>query len=112
MFSQLLATGDHGASALVFFGFPLHAPGKPGTDRASHLKEIKVPMLFLQGARDSLAQPELIKHVSKSLRRATIRMYDGADHGFHMLKRSGVSDEGMIAKLAAESRKWLEGKVG
>ncbi len=111
MFSQLLATGDYGSSALVFFGFPLHAPGKPGTDRASHLKDIKVPMLFLQGTRDALATPELIKEVSKGLRKATMKMFDGADHGFHMLKRSGVSDEEMIGKLARESAKWLRTKV-
>jgi len=112
MFSQLLASGDHGASALVFFGFPLHPPGKPGTNRADHLKDIKVPMLFLQGSRDTLATPDLIKGVSKGLSKATMKMFEGPDHGFHMLKRSGVSDGEMIAKLAKESGKWLRVKIG
>lgn len=112
MFSQLAAQDEQfGAQAIVYFGFPLHAPGRPGTDRADHLKDIKVPMLFLQGTRDTLATPDLIKEVSKKLRRGTLKMIEGADHGFHMLKRSGISDEETIDRLASEARKWLDKKL-
>ena len=112
MFSQLASNeGNFAAEAIVFFGFPLHAPGKPGTERAAHLKDIKVPMLFLQGTRDTLATPDLIKEVSKGLRRGKLIMIEGADHGFHMLKRSGIADEEIIERLASETRKWLDKKL-
>ena len=112
MFSQLAAKDeDFGAAAIVYFGFPLHAPGKPGMERAAHLKDIKVPMLFLQGTRDTLATPDLIKVVSKGLRRGKLVMIEGADHGFHMLKRSGISDEETIERLAKETRTWLDAKL-
>jgi predicted alpha/beta-hydrolase family hydrolase len=67
---------------IVFFGFPLHAPGQPSKERAAHLKTVKVPMLFLQGTRDSLADIKLIKQVAKGLPSATIVTFDGADHSF------------------------------
>ena len=112
MFSQLAAMDtDPGFQALVYFGFPLHAPGKPGVSRADHLRDIKLPMLFLQGTRDTLAQEDLIREVSKGLRRATLQMVDGADHGFHMLKKSGISDEEAIKDLAARSANWLRKKL-
>ena len=67
---------------IAFFGFPLHAPGNPSVDRADHLKEIKVPLLFLQGTRDSLAQWELVTQVVGELPKATLVKFDGADHSF------------------------------
>ena len=67
---------------LVFFGFPLHAPGQPSIERAAHLKAVQVPMLFLQGTRDSLADIKLIKRVADGLPGATLVMFEGADHSF------------------------------
>jgi uncharacterized protein len=67
---------------IIFYGFPLHPAGKPSTDRAEHLKNVKVPMLFLQGTRDALAQSDLIELVCSSLPKATLTKIEGADHSF------------------------------
>lgn len=91
---------------LVFFGFPLHPPGKPGTDRADHLRQIDVPMLFLQGTRDSLAGLELIEPVIEGLPSASLHVVDGADHGFRRLKSSGLSHEEALDELAAATLEW------
>jgi hypothetical protein len=86
---------------IVFFGFPLHAPGKPGTERAAHLSNVTVPLLFLQGTRDSLAKLELIEPVIENLgSAATLHIADGADHGFHVPKRSGRTDPDVMDELA------------
>lgn len=86
---------------IVFFGFPLHSPGKPGTDRAAHLAKVTVPLLFLQGTRDSLAKMELIEPVIEGLGdSATLHVADGADHGFHVPKRSGRTDDDVLDELA------------
>jgi uncharacterized protein len=78
---------------LAFLGFPLHATGQPSTERAAHLSEIRIPMLFLQGTNDGLARLDLLKGVVASLgRRATLHPLDGADHSFHVPKRSGRTD--------------------
>ena len=75
---------------LVFFGFPLHPPGKPGTKRADHLAKVTVPMLFLQGTRDAFADLALLRPVVEKLgTRATLHDVETADHSFHVLKRSG-----------------------
>src|SRR5215471_833317 len=79
-----------GVKGLAFFGFPLHAAGKPSADRAAHLAEVKIPMLFLQGTRDALADLSLLKPVVKGLgRKAKLHVAEGADHSFHVLKSSG-----------------------
>jgi len=67
---------------IIFYGFPLHAAGKPSTDRAEHLKKVKVPMLFLQGSRDALAQYDLIEPVCAQLKKAKLIKIEGADHSF------------------------------
>lgn len=86
---------------IVFFGFPLHSPAKPGTDRAAHLAKVTVPLLFLQGTRDSLAKLELIEPVIEGLGdSATLHVADGADHGFHVPKRSGRTDDDVLDELA------------
>lgn len=86
---------------IVFFGFPLHSPAKPGTDRAEHLAKVTVPLLFLQGTRDSLAKLELIEPVIEGLGdSATLHVADGADHGFHVPKRSGRTDDDVLDELA------------
>jgi len=78
----------HGVRGIAFLGFPLHAPGKPGDDRAAHLAGVTVPMLFLQGTRDDFARLELLKPVCERLgERATLRLVDGADHSFKVSRR-------------------------
>jgi predicted alpha/beta-hydrolase family hydrolase len=101
-----------GVAGLVFFGFPLHPSGKPSTQRGDHLAKVEPPMLFLQGTRDKLADLELLRPVCKSLgSRATLHVVDGADHSFHMLKRSGWSDEEVLTELAQQVEAW-GGRVG
>ena len=96
-----------GVAGLVFIGFPLHPAGKPATQRGDHLAKVLQPMLFLQGTRDKLADLDLLRPVCKNLgRRATLHVVDGADHSFHMLKRSGRSDEEVLAELAHEVVAW------
>lgn len=88
--AKLAMPGAHG---LVFVGFPLHPAGKPGIDRAEHLAKITVPMLFLQGTRDELAELELIRGVTGGLgAMATLELFDDADHSFHVRARSGRND--------------------
>jgi predicted alpha/beta-hydrolase family hydrolase len=83
MSSQYMSTHPESlVKGIIFYGFPLHAVGKPSTDRAAHLKEVKVPMLFLQGTRDALARLDLIEEVCSSLRKATLIKIEGADHSF------------------------------
>ncbi len=93
---------------LAFIGFPLHGAGKPpSTERADHLSAVSVPMLFLQGTRDKLADMALMSGVCAGLGSGvTLRKIEGADHGFHVLKRSGRSDEEVIAELARAIAEW------
>jgi len=83
MSSQYVSTHpETSVKGIIFYGFPLHPAGKTSTDRAAHLKNIKVPMLFLQGTRDALAQSDLIEFVCSSLPKATLTKIEGADHSF------------------------------
>ncbi|HEU4624589.1 MAG TPA: alpha/beta family hydrolase [Steroidobacteraceae bacterium] len=96
-----------GVRGLAFLGFPLHPPKKPGTDRAKHLFEVKIPMLFLQGTRDELADPALLEPIVRGLgERALLRKIDGADHSFHVLARSGRNDADVLRELANELAEW------
>jgi predicted alpha/beta-hydrolase family hydrolase len=89
-----------GVQGLAFFGFPLHPAGKPSSDRADHLTDVKVPMLFLQGTQDKLAQLDLLKPVVKKLgSRATLHLVEAADHSFHVPKRSGRNDSEVMVEL-------------
>jgi uncharacterized protein len=92
-----------GVKGLAFFGFPLHPAGKPSSERAKHLAQIDIPMLFLQGTRDALAELNLLEPVVKSLGSlATLHLETEADHSFHVLARSGRKDgEVMTAILDA-----------
>ena len=93
---------------LVFFAFPLHAPGKPGTDRADHLKQVKVPMLFLQGTNDEFADLDLLKPVVKSLgKRATLHLAQFADHSFHAPAKSGRKDPEVLADILDAAEAWM-----
>jgi predicted alpha/beta-hydrolase family hydrolase len=101
-----------GVRGLAFFGFPLHPAGKPGTERADHLKAVRIPMLFLQGDKDTLAEPGLLKPVVTALGEwATLYEIPGADHSFHVLKSSGKTDSGVLAELAGQVRKWADERL-
>jgi predicted alpha/beta-hydrolase family hydrolase len=98
---------------LAFLGFPLHPAGKPSTSRADHLTEVKVPMLFLQGTRDTLAQLDLISQIARSLeRRATLHIIEGADHSFHVPARSGRSDEQVRTEILDVMSSWMRANAG
>ncbi len=87
---------------IIFYGFPLHGIGKESTERADHLKEIKIPMLFLQGTKDKLARLDLIKKVCKKLSSATLVELEGADHSFKVSKKLTPPD------LPAMTVDWIE----
>jgi uncharacterized protein len=90
--------------ALIFVGFPLHPPGRPGTTRADHLARVPMPMLFLQGTRDEFAGLDLLRPIVDRLApRATLHVVEGADHSFHVLKRSGRTDAEVRRELADTS---------
>ncbi|HET7771873.1 MAG TPA: alpha/beta family hydrolase [Chloroflexota bacterium] len=98
-----------GVRGLVFYGFPLHTAGAPSTDRAAHLEKVGVPLLFLQGSKDALAELDLLRPVVKDLgRRATLHVVDGADHSFHVLKSSGRTDEEVLDELARRVHDWAD----
>ncbi len=92
---------------VVFFGFPLHAPNRPGNERAEHLFRVSVPMLFLQGTRDALANLDLLRPVCEKLgERARMHVVEGGDHSFAVLKRSGRTNEEVIVELADATDTW------
>jgi predicted alpha/beta-hydrolase family hydrolase len=98
-----------GVVGLAFLGFPLHPAGKPATSRAHHLKDVRVPMLFVHGTRDKLADPALMRGVLKVLRpRATAHLIHGADHGFHVPLRGGRNDREIVAEIALSMSEWIE----
>jgi predicted alpha/beta-hydrolase family hydrolase len=99
-----------GVRGIVFAGFPLHPAKQPATRRAEHLMTVAIPMLFLQGTRDELASLELLKPVVDKLPGATLHIVDGADHSFHVLKRSGRSDDDVIAELARSIASWAKAR--
>ena len=102
-----------GVRGLVFFGFPLHPPKRPATKRADHLTKVREPMLFLQGTRDELADLNLLRPICERLGSlATLEVIDGADHSFHVLKRSGTTDSAVLQKLARTVATWAEAIAG
>lgn len=99
-----------GVRGLAFFGFPLHAAGRPSSDRGVHLADVGLPMLFLQGTRDKLADLDLLRPLLADVRPApTLHVVEGADHGFHVLKRSGRTDQEVLAELCDAFTAWLGG---
>jgi predicted alpha/beta-hydrolase family hydrolase len=99
-----------GVRGLVFFSFPLHQPGKPDTKRAEHLASVTVPMLFLSGTRDELANMDILRPACERLgRRATLHAVETADHGYRVLKRSRAGDEDVFAEMARVVREWASG---
>ena len=106
MSSQYLAVHPHpGVKGIIFYGFPLHPPGKPSTDRAEHLKEVKTPMLFLQGTKDELATWNLIESVCSSLKLATLVKIEGANHAFKAGKQN------ILQLLSDTTNDWIDKKI-
>lgn len=97
-----------GVDGIVLVGFPLHPAEKPSTDRAAHLADVKLPMLFLQGTRDALADLDLITQTTASLgKNATLHIVEGADHAFHVLVRSGRTDAQVREELLDTMAAWM-----
>jgi len=113
MTSQAQATSPlPGVHSLIFLGFPLHPPGQPSADRAKHLFEVQIPMLFLQGDRDEFAQMELLKPFTERLgARAVLKLFPGANHSFHVPARSGRNDSDVRAELLGVMTDWLSGMI-
>jgi predicted alpha/beta-hydrolase family hydrolase len=105
--AQAIAPLD-GVRGLAFLGFPLHPAGKPSSDRARHLADVHVPMLFMQGTRDSLAELKLLEPVVKSLGpSATLHRVEGADHSFHVPARSGRNDREVMNEILDRFAAWI-----
>ena len=102
MTSQYLSANPVDVKGIMFVGFPLHPAGKPAIDRADHLEKINVPMLFLQGTRDTLAELSLIESVTQKLPTATLIKLEGADHSFK------VPRQNLLPKLAEEISHWID----
>ncbi len=97
-----------GVLGIVFLGFPLHPPKRPAVTRAEHLDRVRVPMLFLQGTRDDLADLELMRAVCGDLgEAATLHVVDGADHAFAVLKRSGRTGTEVLEELTHTATEWM-----
>jgi predicted alpha/beta-hydrolase family hydrolase len=92
---------------LVFLGFPLHPPGRPGDSRAEHLAQVRIPMLFLQGDRDEFADLKLLRPVVKRLGvGATLHLVEGGDHSFKVLKRTGRAGDDVMTELVTTIDRW------
>jgi uncharacterized protein len=101
MSSQYISKNPSPVKGIIFYGFPLHPPGKPSVDRAEHLKDIKVPMLFIQGTRDELAEWSLIENVTNSLPQTMLCKIEGSDHAFKAGKQN------LIPVLASVTKDWI-----
>lgn len=98
-----------GVRGIAFVGFPLHPAGRPSTERADHLFSLTTPMLFMQGTRDKLAELELLEPICAKLGDAArLSIVEGADHGFHVLKRSGRTDDDVLDELARTLAKFAQ----
>jgi len=97
-----------GVSGLIFFAFPLHPAGKPSVARAEHLSKIVVPMLFLSGSKDTLAELDLLQTTVEGLaRRATLELIADADHAFHVPARTGRKDPAVLALALLAAAHWM-----
>jgi uncharacterized protein len=102
-----------GVRGLVFLGFPLHPPKRPNAERARHLAGVELPMLFVQGTRDDLAELDLVRPVVAGLGdRAHLHLVQGADHGFSVLRRSGRSEAEVMTELATAVEGWIGSRGG
>jgi hypothetical protein len=101
-----------GVSGLVFLGFPLHPPGRPSNERGNHLFQVEIPMLFLQGTRDALADTQLIQRLAQQLGwRATLKLLQDADHSFHVAARTGRQDSEVRAEMLDALAGWIEAVI-
>jgi len=98
-----------GVRGIALLGFPLHPAGAPSVKRADHLARVEVPLLFLQGTPDELADLGLLRPIVEKLPRAELRIVEGADHSFHVLKRSGRTDADVLRELARAVAEWGSG---
>ena len=97
-----------GVRGLVFFAFPLHPSGKPSTERADHLSDVTIPMLFLSGTRDKLGELDLLQPTCDQIGdKATLHLLNTADHGFKILKRSRNTDEDVFVEMARVIKEWV-----
>jgi uncharacterized protein len=114
MTSQASAEGLlQGVRGIVFYGFPLHPPNKPAVKRGDHLAKVRIPMLFLQGTRDELADLKLLHPIIEGLGAfARLRVIEGADHSFHVLKKSGTNDTAVLRGLADTTATWADALPG
>jgi len=97
-----------GVRGLVFLGFPLHAAGKPGIERAAHLQDVRIPMLFVQGTHDALAERTLVLRLAAELgARASLEWIADADHAFHVPARTGRRDAAVREALLSEAAEWM-----
>jgi predicted alpha/beta-hydrolase family hydrolase len=102
-----------GVRGLAFLGFPLHPAGKPSTARAAHLSELTIPMLFLQGTRDGLAELKLLEPVVKGLGGlASLHLVQDADHSFHVPARSGRNDREVMGEVLDAFKAWVRDRIG
>lgn len=102
-----------GVAGLVFFAWPLHLAGKPGVERAAHLSDVKIPMLFLSGSRDPLAELDLLKPTVKKLgARAKLVLAADADHSFHVPAKTGRKDPEVFAEILDAARDWMLKRAG
>ena len=102
-----------GVLGLIYFGFPLHAAGRPGIERGQHLADVQIPMLFIQGSRDALAELKLLKSLCVKLgKRSELFIVDGGDHSFHMLKSSKKSDEQVLDEVVSKAAGWMSAITG
>lgn len=109
-----LVVDHHSAdvNGIIYYGFPLHAPGRDSVDRAAHLTEVKVPQLFLQGSKDKLANIELMHEVVSSLQHVEMQIIDEGDHSFNVPKRSGKTKEDVMQYLVVTSSNWIKEQIG
>ncbi len=113
MTSQAQASAPlDGVRGLVFFAFPLHPAGKPAAERAAHLEAIDIPILFLQGSRDALADVGLLRSVVAGLgAKATLDLVEDADHAFHVPARSGRTDAAALGNILDVAAEWMAGRA-
>jgi predicted alpha/beta-hydrolase family hydrolase len=113
MTSQAQAAAPlEGVRGLAFLGFPLHPAGKPSRERGQHLFEVKLPMLFLQGTRDALAERDQIEALCQALgARATLKLYADADHSFHVPAKTGRKDTEVMAEMLDAFADWVDAVI-
>ncbi len=114
MTSQAQANAPlQGVRGLAFLGFPLHPAGRPSQERAKHLFDVEIPMLFLQGTRDALAAFDQLEPICQELdRRATLRLFAEADHSFHVPARSGRNDVQVRSEMLDAFAAWIDDVIG